>query len=80
MRHILPTAATCLIISAKRNKRDECDQAIKRVPEMAFCFSAVAAVESKVKKNHINGDTEEEGDLNNTNHEQEVVNWPAISY
>ena len=47
---------------------------------MAFCFSAVAAVESKVKKNHINGDTEEEGDLNNTNHEQEVVNWPAISY
>lgn len=101
MSRILPTAATCSIISAKVSyrkcdgranttpdelwaqickKRDECDQAIKRIPGMAFFFSAVAAVESKVKKKNTNEDTEEEGDLNNTSHKQQVVYWPAISY
>ena len=57
-----------------------CDQEIKLIPGMAFFFSAVAAVESKVKKNHASEDTEEDGDLNNTSHKQQVVYWPTISY
>ena len=60
-------------------KRDECDQAVKRIPGMAFFFSAVAAVESKVRKDQTNEDTGEEGN-NNTSHKQQVVYWSAMSY
>ena len=60
-------------------KRDECDQAVKRIPGMAFFFSAVAAVESKVRNDQTNEDTGEEGN-NNTSHKQQVVYWPAMSY
>ena len=101
MSRILPTAATCSLISAKVsyrkcdgipdtkpdelwvqicNKRDECDQAIKRIPGMAFFFSAVAAIERRGKKGHTNEDTEEEGDGRNSSEKQQVVYWPAISY
>ena len=61
------------------NKRDECDQAIKWIPGVAFFFSAVAAVESRVKKNPTNEGTEEEGGDNNNNAKQ-VMYWPALSY
>ncbi|KAJ7326088.1 hypothetical protein OS493_028346 [Desmophyllum pertusum] len=63
------------------NKRDECDQAIKRIPGVAFFFSAVAAVENRVKKNPTSEGTEEEGgDNNNNNNAKQVMYWPAISY
>ena len=67
------------------NKRDECDQAIKRIPGIAFFFSAVAAVESRVNKDQINDDAEQaEGDddktNNNSNSATKIIYWPAISY
>ena len=88
MSRILPAAATCSLISAKVSygkcdgiadtKPD--DQAIKRIPGMAFFFSAVAAIERIGKKSHTNEDTEEEGDEKNSSDKQQVVYWPAISY
>ncbi|KAL9978141.1 hypothetical protein ACROYT_G015628 [Oculina patagonica] len=60
------------------SKRDECDQAIKNIPGMAFFFSAVSAVESRVKKDPRNEVIEEEGgDAPNA---KKVIFWPAILY
>ena len=47
---------------------------------MAFFFSAVAAIEIKVKKGRANEDTDEEGDEKKSSDKQQVVYWPAISY
>ena len=62
------------------NRRDECDRVIKMIPGMAFFFSAVAAIERKVKKGLTNEDTDEEGDEQESSDKQKVVYWPAISY
>ena len=62
------------------NKRDECDEAVKRIPGVAFFFSAVAAIESRVKQDEGNENTVEVCGDNNSNRQKKVVYWPAISY
>ena len=61
------------------NKRDECDQAIKKIQGLAFFFSAISTIESRVEKDNIERELDEE-DEEQKKKSKSVIYWPAISY
>jgi len=44
------------------NKGDQCDQALKKIKGLAFFFSAISAIESRVDKDKIEREPDEEDD------------------
>ena len=61
------------------NKRDECDQAIKKIQGLAFFFSAISTIESRLEKDDIGTELDEE-DEEEKKKSKSVIFWPAISY
>ena len=62
-------------------KRDECDEAVKKIKGMAFVFSAVAVVEKKGHQEEPQEEKKEEDATEDVNSsEKRKVYWPAISY
>ena len=61
------------------NKRDECDQALKKIQGLAFFFSAISTIESRVDKDKIEREPDEE-DEEQEKKTRSVIYWPAISY
>ena len=61
------------------NKRDECDQALKKIQGLAFFFSAISTIESRVDKDKIEREPDEE-DEEQEKKTKSVIYWPAISY
>lgn len=60
-------------------KRDECDRAIKKIQGLAFFFSAISSIESKVDRDNIEMELDEE-DKEQEKKTKSVIYWPAISY
>ena len=61
------------------NKRDECDQAIKKIQGLAFFFSAISTIESRVEKDDIETELDEEEEEQKKK-SKSVIFWPAVSY
>ena len=61
------------------NKRDECDRAIKKMQCLAFFLSAISTIESRVEKDNIEREFDEE-DEEQKKKSKSVIYWPAISY
>ena len=59
------------------NKRDECDQALKKIQGLAFFFSAISTIESRVDKDKIEREPDEE-DEEQEKKTKSVIYWPAI--
>ena len=59
-------------------KRDECDEKIKKMKGVAFFFSAVAALEKRSKEKGEKVNTQEQED--DQNDELPEKYWPAITY
>ena len=60
-------------------KRDECDNAMKKIRGVAFFFSSVAVVEKKVKENDSQEDKEGDEERANSQGKKKMY-WPAVSY
>ena len=61
------------------NKRDECDQALKKIQGLAFFFSAISTIESRVEKDKIEREPDEE-DEEQEKKTKSVIFLPAIFY
>jgi len=64
-------------------KRDESDEAIRKIKGVAFFFSSVAVLERKAKEKEPDGEGEEHEEHEETERVQTTktkVYWPAISY
>ena len=61
-------------------KRDECDEAVKKVKGMAFFFSAVAVVEKKGHQEEPEEEEKEDATEDVNSSAKRKVYWPAISY
>ena len=59
-------------------KRDECDENIKKMKGVAFFFSSVAALERRIKEKKEKANSQEEEDDQNEGVQEKY--WPAISY
>ena len=61
-------------------KRDECDEKIKKMKGVAFFFSSVAAVEKRSKEKGKGETSSSQEQENDQNDELPEKYWPAISY
>ena len=59
------------------NKRDECDQALKKIQGLAFFSSAISTIESRANKDKIEREPDEE-DEEQEKKTKSVIYWPAI--
>ena len=62
-------------------KRDECDERIKKMKGVAFLFSSIAALERRTKEKSEKANKEKEDeDYDEQNDEVLEKHWPAINY
>ena len=61
-------------------KRDESDEAMRKIKGMAFFFSSVAVLERKAKEKEPNSGDEENEETECAKTTKSKVYWPAISY
>jgi len=59
------------------NKRDECDQALKKIQGLAFFSSVISTIESRVDKDKIEREPDEEVEEQKKK-TKSVIYWPAI--
>lgn len=59
-------------------KRDQCDEAIKKMKGVAFFFSSVAVVERRSKEKKKNEQNQDQDEEENDTTEEKY--WPALSY
>ena len=61
-------------------KRDESDEAIRKIKGVAFFFSSVAVLERKAKGKEPDGEEEDHEEIEVSQTTKTKVYWPAISY
>ena len=62
-------------------KRDECDERIKKMKGVAFFFSSIATLERRTKEKSEKANNEKEDEeYDEQNDEVQEKHWPAMNY